>query len=523
MWAIRALSGPLAGQIFILKEGRNVLGRGSDCDIQIKMTSISKTHAEITLIDGNLQIKDLDSRNGVFYKGVKVKKSTLVISDKFSLNDVIFDVVQLPDPVSLAIEAKRRSEKPLTEPTATAPIEEQSNDEPITKLQKLWATALEYFDQVAMPGIYSLAKRVEFRYVLLIAVGIYITSVTLLSSIPTTNLIRDSVQLESQRRAMTIAKNLAEQNRQALVERMDVNVSTKIADVEEGVAGAFIISGIDGHVIAPVNSRNSSLADKPFVHRARHEDNPVLSQIDENLIGASVPVKYYNSNQGNYSVLAHAIVLYDMGSISINRTKTAALFLQILALALVLGGVLFIFLVKVIEEPVRAINAQLSDALREGRDDVFSPFKSEALSQLVSNINSALNRIGKDSGNPTPITFNRDIEAENLVQSLPMAAMAFNVSEQRVISGNSRLNELLGTLNSLNGASLSDLASVDLSLQKNLQDLFERLASNPHQIVSDEIPFNGVKFVITAQAFMEGPSPTYILIWLQRLDLEGAA
>jgi pSer/pThr/pTyr-binding forkhead associated (FHA) protein len=46
-----------------LKEGENVVGRDSSCDIVVKDTSISRRHAVITVGPDAVTVKDLASKN----------------------------------------------------------------------------------------------------------------------------------------------------------------------------------------------------------------------------------------------------------------------------------------------------------------------------------------------------------------------------------------------------------------------------------------------------------------------------
>ena len=69
MWTLRMLNGNQAGSLFELQQGRNIIGRGSDCHIQIKSHAISKHHAEIEVSGKKLTVRDLRSRNGTYVNG----------------------------------------------------------------------------------------------------------------------------------------------------------------------------------------------------------------------------------------------------------------------------------------------------------------------------------------------------------------------------------------------------------------------------------------------------------------------
>src|SRR5262249_22220083 len=154
-------------------------------------------------------------------------------------------------------------------------------------LQNFWQNIEAYVQRVMMPGFYRFAQLTEFRWVLAGFVGFYIFMVTALSTIPMVNLIKSSVLEESQRRAMTIARDLARANRQAVLDNMEISVSTRLAEKEEGVSFAMIVSAKDGHLLAPSDSRGN-FAYKAFVNRARHKDLESEEQLDSSTLGASV-------------------------------------------------------------------------------------------------------------------------------------------------------------------------------------------------------------------------------------------
>src|SRR6476620_8134186 len=74
------LTGPLGGdygQQFALDQpGRYVMGRSSDCDIQLAtghdMLSVSRHHCLLIFSPPNLVVRDLGSSNGTFVNGEKV-------------------------------------------------------------------------------------------------------------------------------------------------------------------------------------------------------------------------------------------------------------------------------------------------------------------------------------------------------------------------------------------------------------------------------------------------------------------
>jgi pSer/pThr/pTyr-binding forkhead associated (FHA) protein len=82
MWSIRILSGPQTGQVFDLKLGKNVFGRGQNCEVKILSLGISKEHCEIHVYKDKMMVVDLKSSNGTFVNGVKIQNSIIHVGDK---------------------------------------------------------------------------------------------------------------------------------------------------------------------------------------------------------------------------------------------------------------------------------------------------------------------------------------------------------------------------------------------------------------------------------------------------------
>ncbi|MEO6956457.1 MAG: DUF3662 and FHA domain-containing protein [Antricoccus sp.] len=64
-----------------LHEGRNVIGRGSACDIKVTDTGVSRQHAEIIVTGPNAIVQDLNSTNGTLVNGRKISNQRLTHGD----------------------------------------------------------------------------------------------------------------------------------------------------------------------------------------------------------------------------------------------------------------------------------------------------------------------------------------------------------------------------------------------------------------------------------------------------------
>ena len=548
MWGIRFLSGPQAGQIHPLSGGKHLIGRGSSCEIKVNSTSVSKEHAAILVTGDKMILSDLNSRNGTFVNGVRVQNQRIEVGDKISLHDILFDIVQVPrdfrgsqaliprggvyaaPPPSWAGNAainqhpQTYNSHPMPGPQANArPMASAAGGAEMqasaNSLSGLFYNFKIYIDNVAMPGVYSLVKTMPFRYAILSMVAIYVLIVTALSTIPVVNTTKQNIKQESIRRAKTIARNMAATNRKAVLDDDESRMSVRQAELEEGVTTAIIIRGKDGTIMAPASKRGE-FVNKPFVQKARREEKETAQFIDDSNLGVSVPITVYSSDSGSQTVVAYAIILYDMGALAISTGDTFALFVQTLAIALLIGALLYFFLFKIIEQPLHVLNTSLDDALREGRDDIVTDFQFPPLEALISNINSALSRIDRSGGaQNVGFTANRDVEAANVVRMLAPAALTVNAIDERIVATNSAFDRLVGGGLNLTGRPLTDIP--DIALQENLRDLIPRMRDNFSDIATSEIPFSGSKYEVNGQAVLGAGEPAYYLIVLSPMEPHG--
>jgi hypothetical protein len=557
MWAVRILSGQQAGQVFPLHGGKHRIGRGSSCEVKINSTSVSKEHAAILVTGDKLILTDLNSRNGTFVNGVRVQNQRLDIGDKISLHDVMFDVLRIPDEMHVNNQplvpqgGMYAAPPPAWAGNAAVQLHQQQTQQQQAGYQDMQAMQMQhahsmqnnphaqaaptagpqmsaqsvaalfgnfriYIDNVAMPGVYHLAQSMPFHYAIGAMVAIYAVLVTALSTVPVVNTTKQNIKMESIRRAKTIARNMAALNRQAVVEDKEERMSVRQAELEEGITTAVIIRAKDGTILAPANKRGD-FVNKPFVNKARREEKDMAEFIDDSNLGVSIPITVYSPENGNQTVIAYAIVLYDMGSLAINASQTFSLFIETLAISLLVGFVLYFFMMKITEHPIDALNRDLDDALRDGREDITTDYKLPSIERLISNINSALSRIDRSGGaQKVNIVINRDIEASNVLRMIPSAAIAVNAIDERIIGANPAFDRLIGGGVNLAGQPIT--AIPDVSLQGQFVDMIPKMRASLSEIAMSEIPFAGAKFEINGQAVMAGDEPAYFLIVLNSLE-----
>lgn len=528
MLGIKFLSGDRIGEIIPLSQGKITLGRSPQCHIAINNPGISKIHAEIMIFPDKLILSDQKSRNGTFVNGVRIQNNRLNIGDTLALHDVYFEIVEVSDHQSrhlinpnMGLHNKDRQHYNSFENQSNDFDSENSNENMphnedleaphIKKLADLPIFFKYYLEKVLLPGIYHLVELFQFKYVLGGLIFILVISITCLSVIPMMRITRSSVEIESQRRALTIATHLASSNERAVLQQLDSGLSTYQAQIEEGVKTALIINGADGNILAPVQQAGT-FSSHPFVAQARRTGKTLVFQIDDHTVGASVPINYFSPEKGTQVIAAYAIVIYDMGSLAIDDGRTLSLFFQTLTMALLVGLLIYYFIYRLIEFPIHSINRKLDQSLRENNDNLELKFEFPVLQQLISNINTILSRglrQNEKSENFSFSTLDRYQEAENLLRIIGLPGLAVSAQDNLIIGSNDYFDQITNC----NGLKNSKISSIpDVALQQNITNLISKIQSQPNEIASDSLDFGGANYEIHAQSILGNDQIAYFLI-----------
>lgn len=82
--------GPHAGTSIVLGSPRMTIGRGSDCDLVIDDTTVSRYHAELGERDGHYVLEDTGSLNGTYVNRRQVRRAELIDCDEIWIGKARF-------------------------------------------------------------------------------------------------------------------------------------------------------------------------------------------------------------------------------------------------------------------------------------------------------------------------------------------------------------------------------------------------------------------------------------------------
>lgn len=531
MWALRYLNGPRAGQLYVLKTGKNRIGRAPNCDLQVNISGVSKEHIEIQVTGNQVFVTDLQSSNGSFVNGIRVQKSVLRSGDRLGLDQVLFDLVPVSQVPAVVVghPSQLMSSQPVTTSALVMPQESMPASEPAPAAATGFSTSQarekvdHYLHNVVMPGLYRLVEVFAFRSVIMGFAVVFIFLVTLLSMFPMNQITSESIRTESRRRALTVARALANSNEKAIRSGELSGYSADLVLRDEGISHVYIL-GKEGSIIAPPEMVGLPAKDLAgFVSQMKSQTREISGEIGGGQIAAGCPILVFDPELQQNVARAYAVVVYDTGSLKFDDGRALSLFIQMLVIALLIGSILFFLMYKVVEYPFRRLHQEIDTALREGRDHAQVNIQFPLLQQLLVSVNSLLSRSLSGGGGPDHGGGStRDGEWMNMLQLFGYPAMLLS-KDMRILSVNAAFESLTGVpAIRVQGQALAYLP--DQALQKNIQELAIASQNNTQSLHRDRLEFSGHNFNLQCQAVTVSGEACYYIISISPADqAEGGA
>lgn len=120
-WRLNALTAALGDLTLTVSDSLSV-GRGSDNDVVLGSKEVSRNHAVLSVLNGKLYVKDLDSSNGTFINEQRIdgnKSKHLEANDTLGFASFAFTVTPVTVAVDEAVEQPVFAEEPMVEREST--------------------------------------------------------------------------------------------------------------------------------------------------------------------------------------------------------------------------------------------------------------------------------------------------------------------------------------------------------------------------------------------------------------------
>ena len=86
---LEIVRGPGSGTRLSLDGDKMTLGRTAAVDLQLESEEVSRSHCQLTRMDDEYTVEDLQSRNGIYLNGLMVHAAVLRDGDELQVGDVV--------------------------------------------------------------------------------------------------------------------------------------------------------------------------------------------------------------------------------------------------------------------------------------------------------------------------------------------------------------------------------------------------------------------------------------------------
>jgi pSer/pThr/pTyr-binding forkhead associated (FHA) protein len=109
-------------KLFPLSSNITVIGRRHDCDLCVPLTLVSRRHCKLSKNNQIINIRDLDSQNGTFLNGKRIKEADINAGDYIGVGSLTF-MLQVNGKPEKVIPPKQTKQKPASRATASEPTQ----------------------------------------------------------------------------------------------------------------------------------------------------------------------------------------------------------------------------------------------------------------------------------------------------------------------------------------------------------------------------------------------------------------
>lgn len=392
MFKLVVVGGKLRGKEYVLNDGENTIGRGTDSDVQVAVDGVSKKHLKVTVNGETAFAEDLGSSNGTLVNGKIIKRMTIKDGDKIALPNLIFQVVYvLEKKVIVKKKVLRGSD------SDDDAYDDLNQVEPMPT--SIMAKPIWFFKNKVMPIVYGFNEQYEWSALVGFLLFLFIATNISLTIVPVLTDNRKLLRKEVGFRAKQYAAEVDRLNNVFLRDKNLDQVYTGFLEGSdaEGVED-YKLFDMDGRVYRPVAELNT-IVNEPFAVKAlKHFKDPAnsdseLLQPDGSIVRVARAIKAHDKLLGRDMVVAVITLTFAPTSLATEAANNSKAYLEALVssgmVAIIFFGILYYMTVR----PLEDIKNQIERVLRGRQKEVEQKILFKELHPLKNTINSILTRI----------------------------------------------------------------------------------------------------------------------------------
>lgn len=401
MYKLVGVGGKVRGQEFVLEEGENRFGTGSDVDHTISVKGISRRHMSISVHGEQIMLEDLGSANGTIVNDKLVKKTALKNGDKVALPNSIFQIVYVKEKKKIVHRKVTKQE----EDSGPALIVGEDRQDFFGKL-------IVFFQKKIMPTFHSFNEKYEWSHLVGFCFALMIGLIVAVTISPVLRSSKALLKQELVQRAVQYANEVKRLNYAALARRDFDKLNTGFLEREKEIA-AYELFDQEGRIIAPLSKNNLMIQDE-FSIETRNKvvrrtvdgnENAELrnkgyfeKDLPNGQIGIGVPI-YARDLQTGQNVVKGAIALkFQPTSLLVQAKRESGAYLEAFAISLGIGVLFFAIVYFLTTFQILYINKQAEIVANGKAAEIESPYLFSELAPLVQTMNNAFSRIQQLDG-----------------------------------------------------------------------------------------------------------------------------
>ncbi len=522
MIQLKILKGPQkVGEEYGLKLGTPlILGRATECDIQLLSFGISKQHCKLTALPGGkLEVEDLGSSNGTFINGIQVQKRIVKPGDSLGLSDFLFQI-------QWAVEAGHNPGPFMGIPQLEgAPQVQNLNDQhsfkqnPFGNSAAINTTSSKLDSPRESGGLQAtfaswidpIAESFPIHKLIFLGFMVWTLLTVLLSVFPFSNSANERIRENSIQTAKLYARQLARVNQKAIIEQRISDIVSTLDErpgLTRGVLKSYVLDAQKGRIMAPTNEAGNTLPNNSAVIATQQDKEWHIFDQQEQLAYISAPV-LVGTPEGNLTA-ATAFVIYDptkdVFSVSniLESALTSLIFLLVFSLVAVFTYQRFVII------PVQRLGRALEKAVAQG-----TPFEGlrtgwSDLSEIGEKISTLVSRLPKGSSSQNEAAQDWSIR---VASEIGLAAAAFD-SSLKIIEWSDAMGQLTGVRREYAVGSDLGVASRDMAFEGSVRELCSLAQNAAWSPQNKTLDFQGMSYVMS----MIYGSESYLLL-IRKEDL----
>ncbi|HVO31367.1 MAG TPA: FHA domain-containing protein [bacterium] len=386
------VDGPERGKEWPLPDGEVVLGRTNETEIELPSNKVSRKHAALRIVDGQVEIEDLGSSNGTYLNGKRITRSAVPPGGKIGVGEYLLTVVNGEKPRAATGKTGARPGGTGKQARGNAVMVVAQPGQQARGAGPRGRTGAQRNVSVPSESAQRAADEVVGRmgmFAWRVQVYLIVAMMALAGFGAMFFAIRRGQQDYASvafARARLLAQQLASQNSDYIANKETLLLNIDNTLKETGVQEAYLTDA-SGKILMPSTMRGLR-SDNPTALRALKRDDfeTESDQVPGGFVHIAAPILHWNRDTGHFDMVGSAYIVYAPKEVAKRATPPLLLYgIAFLGIALA-GAVGSTLLIRATERPIQRLQEDTELIIRGDLQKVAATTKMKELEDLAHSI-----------------------------------------------------------------------------------------------------------------------------------------